>query len=68
MAASSETNSCTQKYIKKNEWQWIPCSFDLKRSFKNKDEYFNLSPKAVLTVDDKVTIFYIIVIYLIFLL
>lgn len=28
------------------DWRWLPCSFDLKREFKKKIEYFNLGTQA----------------------
>lgn len=30
-------------------WEWYPCSFDLKKSVKNKDIYINLAPTIKLT-------------------
>ena len=41
---------------KHNEWKWMPCSFDLKKVFKDLDEYINLSPKGVLAMEDKVNL------------
>ena len=39
------------------DWQWLPCSFDLKRELKKKIEYFNLGNQASFFCEGKVSLF-----------
>ena len=41
------------------DWQWLPCSFDLKRELKKKIEYFNLGNQASFFCEGKVSLFLI---------